>query len=210
LDKSVNDPANAGLLAIEMYLGNVGVDIVRTLMATSIFACVLAIHNILGRYIYSLSIDGVFPKFLGEVHPRHGSPHKSSAAVVVITLASVAASVITKVEPYSGYASLVGIAGYTLLILQILTTIAVLVFFRAIDHTANAWQTFIAPMLALVGLMGTGWLATSNIGLLTGSEQTAAILLTFLFGALVLGTLYAIWLKSSKPNVYRVIGRQEI
>lgn len=210
LDKSTNDPSNAGLLAIEMYLGRVGVDIVHTLMATSIFACVLAIHNILGRYIYSLSVDGVFPKMFGEVHPLHGSPYKASATVLVIIVASVAAAVISRVEPYSGYASLVGIAGYTLLILQILTTVAVLVFFRTVDHTANIWQCVIAPALALIGLVATAWLATTNIGLLTGSEQIAMILLAFLFGALVLGSLYALKLKSSKPNIYRVTGRQEI
>jgi amino acid transporter len=210
LDKSINDPSNAGLLAIEMYLGHVGVNIVHTLMATSIFACVLAIHNILGRYIYSLSVDGVFPRVFGEVHPQHGSPYKASATVVVITVASVAAAVISHVEPYSGYASLVGIAGYTLLVLQILTTLAVLVFFRTVDHTANIWQSLLAPTLALVGLVATAWLATANIGLLTGSEQIAMILLAFLFGALVLGSLYALKLKSSKPSVYRVIGRQEI
>ncbi|WP_304627523.1 APC family permease [Pseudomonas congelans] len=210
LQKSINDPSNSGLLAIEMYLGRVGVDVVHTLMATSIFACVLAIHNILGRYIYSLSVDGVFPKAFAKVHPRHGSPYKASATVLLITLASVIAVVISQIEPYGGYASLVGIAGYTLLILQILTTVAVLVFFKRVDHTASKWQSVVAPVLALLGLLVTAWLATSNIGLLTGSEQTAMILLAFLFAALVLGSIYGIRLKSSKPGVYRAIGRQEI
>lgn len=210
LDKSINDPSNAGLMAIEMYLGRVGVDIVHTLMATSIFACVLAIHNILGRYIYSLSVDGVLPKALGNVHPQHGSPYKASAIVMAITLASLIAVVVSKVEPYSGYASLIGIAGYTLLILQILTTVAVLVFFRTKDHTANTWQSVIAPTITLIGLLGTAWLATANIGLLTGSEEVAMVLLAFLAGAMALGTLYALKLKSSNPRTYRLIGRQEI
>ena len=87
---------------------------------------------------------------------------------------------------------------------------AVLVFFKRVDHTASKWQSVIAPVLALLGLLVTAWLATSNIGLLTGSEQTAMILLAFLFAALVLGSIYGIRLKSSKPGVYRAIGRQEI
>lgn len=210
LAKSINDPSNAGLAAIEMYLGQAGVNLVHTLMATSIFACVLAIHNILGRYIYSLSIDGVFPRAFGAVHPTHGSPHKASASVFLITISSLAAVVYSKVDAYSGYASLIGIAGYTLLILQILTTVAVLVFFARHDHEVGAWRSKIAPMLSLAGLLATGWLATANIGLLTGSESVAFILLAFLLGSLVVGFIYALRLKSRAPQVYRAIGRQEI
>ncbi|MES3710425.1 APC family permease [Pseudomonas putida] len=210
LDKSINDPSNAGMAVIEAYLGNVGVSIVHTLVCTSIFACVLAIHNILARYIYSLSVDGVLFKSLSTVHPTHESPYRASGLVAVITVASLLAAIYSAVEPYSGYASLIGIAGYTLLILQILTTVAVIVFFIKTPNSVSAMKTKIAPALALIGLSVTAWLATENIGLLTGSESVAMILLAFLFGSLLFGCVYALWLKRSSPLVYRAIGRQEI
>lgn len=210
LSKSIADPSNAGMAVIEMYLGGVGVSIVHTLMCTSIFACVLAIHNILARYIYSLSVDGVFPKGFSVVHPKHGSPHRASASVMIITLLSLCVVVYSKVEPYSGYASLIGIAGYTLLILQILTTLAVIVFFARTPNNVSAWKTKVAPVLSLIGLSVTGWLATANIGLLTGSEEVAIILMACLFGAMVVGVLYALRLKSTAPTVYQAIGRQSI
>lgn len=210
LEKSINDPVNAGMGVIEMYLGNVGVSIVHTLVCSSIFACVLAIHNILARYIYSLSVDGVFSKGLSLVHTKHDSPYRASAAVVAITMLSLVAVVYSKVEPYSGYASLIGIAGYTLLVLQILTTLAVLVFFARTPKSVSAWKTKIAPFLSLVGLSVTAWLATENIGLLTGSEGVAKVLLAFLFGSLMIGCVYAMRLKSSSPAVYQSIGRQSI
>lgn len=210
LDKSINDPANAGMAVIEAYLGNVGVSIVHTLVCTSIFACVLAIHNILARYIYSLSVDGVLFKSLSTVHPAHESPYRASALVAVITAVSLFAAIYSAVEPYSGYASLIGIAGYTLLILQILTTVAVIVFFIKTPNRVSAVKTKLAPALALIGLCMTAWLATENIGLLTGSESVAMILLAFLFGSLFVGCVYAVWLKRSSPLVYRAIGRQEV
>ncbi|UVM29266.1 MULTISPECIES: APC family permease [Pseudomonas] len=210
LDKSINDPSNAGMAVVEAYLGNVGVSIVHTLVCTSIFACVLAIHNILARYIYSLSVDGVLFKSLSTVHPSHDSPYRASGMVAVITVASLLAAIYSGVEPYSGYASLVGIAGYTLLILQILTSVAVIVFFIKTPKGVSAMKTKVAPALALVGLSTTAWLATENIGLLTGSESVAMILLAFLFGSLMFGCVYALWLKRSSPLVYRAIGRQEI
>lgn len=210
LDKSINDPSNAGMGVIEMYLGNVGVSIVHTLVCTSIFACVLAIHNILARYIYSLSVDGVLFKSLSVVHPTHESPYRASGLVAIITVLSLIAAIYSGVEPYTGYASLVGIAGYTLLILQILTTVAVLVFFSRTPNSVSIVKTKVAPVLALIGLGVTAWLATENIGLLTGSESTAMILLAFLFGSLIFGCVYAIRLKASAPLVYKAIGRQNI
>ncbi|MNM21407.1 Putrescine importer PuuP [compost metagenome] len=210
LDKSINDPSNAGMAVIEMYLGNVGVSIVHTLVCSSIFACVLAIHNILARYIYSLSVDGVLFKSLSVVHPAHESPYRASGLVAVITILSLIAAIYSGVEPFSGYASLIGIAGYTLLILQILTTVAVIIFFSKTPNNVSNMKTKVAPALALVGLSMTAWLATENIGLLTGSESVAHILLAFLFGSLLFGCVYAIRLKRSAPLVYKAIGRQNI
>jgi len=207
---ATEDPSNAGLQVIGMYLGEAGATLVHTLMATSIFACVLAIHNILGRYIYSLSVDGVLPQVFGHVHAKHGSPSVASATVFIITIVSVIAVIYSRVDAYSGYASLIGVAGYTLMILQIFTTIAVLAFFRRGEHGVDVWRAKIAPTLALAGLFTTFWLATSNIELLTGSVSSAVTLMSCLIGALLFGVVYAIRLKSSDPSVYRAIGRQAV
>jgi len=203
-------PSTAALDSIGQFLGHAGLDAVNVLMCSSIFACLLAIHNILSRYIYSLSIDGTFPKHLSAVHERHGSPYKASILVSFVLLVGLLILTAAKVDPYSGYACLVGVAGYALLILQILTSVSVINFFRRVPQKHSRWKTLIAPLCSLIGLGATGWLAATNIGLLTGNERIAAVLLVCIFGTLIGGGIYAVWLKTRKPDVYRAIGRQII
>lgn len=210
LSKASGDPSTAALESIGRFLGHAGLEAVNVLMCSSIFACLLAIHNILARYVYSLSIDGTFPRQWSAVHKHHGSPYKASVLVSVVLLIALVAVILVKIEPYVGYAALVGVAGYALLLLQILTSASVINFFRSTEHNAGVWRTLIAPLMSLTGLCATAWLATINIGLLTGNERVAAALLACIFGTLIGGGAYAVLLKTRRPEVYRAIGRQVV
>lgn len=66
------------LLLIRSYMGKVSEDIVNVLLITSLFACILALHNVVVRYQYIMSRYGVLPAGISSVHTEHSSPHVSS------------------------------------------------------------------------------------------------------------------------------------
>ncbi|MFE1207007.1 APC family permease [Streptomyces sp. NPDC058762] len=88
------DPEGLVLTLARSYVGSVWAHVMRVLLITSQFACVLAFHNVVTRYQFVLSRAGALPAPLGVVpppgtarrhHPRlsprrsRPSPHLSSA-----------------------------------------------------------------------------------------------------------------------------------
>jgi len=210
LAKANADASTVAIDSIGQFLGQAGLETVNVLVCSSVFACLLALHNILSRYIYCLGIDGTFPRAWAAVHKRHGSPYRASVTVSIVMLVIVGCVIKSGVEPYAGYGALTGVGGYALLILLILTSLSVLVFFARNVRGASSFKTKVAPLCSFILLMSIGYLATVNMDALTGNVKVAEILLAFIFGTLTLGCLYARRLKTSKPDVYAAIGRQKI
>jgi amino acid transporter len=196
--------------SIGLYLGWFGGEAVAVLLCTSVFACLLALHNILARYIYCLGIDGTFPRSWATVHARHGSPYRASAIVTLVMLFAVVALASGGAEPYAGYGALTGVGGYALLMLLILTSLAIIAFFMRRGDRSKPLTTLISPLASFGLLSIVGILATRNMSLLTGNVKIATILISVVGATLVAGSLYAMRLKRTKPDVYRAIGRQKV
>lgn len=207
---ATTDPLGSSLKSIEIFLGATGLKILEVLMVTSIFACLLAMHNILSRYVYFLSSDRILPVSWSHVHKRHGSPHRASLVVTVIVFVVDGMLIQSGLDAYETYAALVGMAGYALLLLQILTSLAVIIFFARKSFGASRIKTFVAPALSLVGLTSTAWFATEHLELLTGNESAAKALLGLIYGLFIAACLYARILKTARPDVYKTIGGQDV
>ncbi|MCO4878269.1 APC family permease [Paraburkholderia caribensis] len=210
MTRATADASTIALDSIGLYLGHAGMETVNVLLCSSVFACLLALHNILSRYIYCLGIDGTLPRSWAAVHKRHGSPHRASVMVSVVMLAIVIAVIRSGVEPYAGYGVVTGVGGYALLLLLVMTSLSVMVFFMRKSTNASVWKTRVAPFVSFVLLSVIGWLATVNMEILTGNVKVATDLLVFIFGTLIAGCFYAARLKKTKPDVYAAIGRQKI
>jgi hypothetical protein len=92
------------------------------------------------------------------------------------------------------------------LLIEILVCVAVTAFFRRELSDANAFQTLVAPALAIMGLLAGLYLLMSRFGLLTGAvaegvdPTTTAwglsglgwFMLCLPFAALVIGYLFAL------------------
>jgi amino acid transporter len=203
------DPIATGLAAFEINFGKIGRDLVEVLVCSSIFACLLSCHNILARYIYSLSVDGVFPKVLSSIHPRHDSPYFSSFLISLISVGVLFFLVVSELDATKGYSQLLGAASYTLLILLSTTSIAVVLYFRRRKIASDSkWKTVVAPTLSAAGLFLTTGVATVNLSSLTGNENLTDALLGAIVAVVALGIIWAVKLRLTKPNVYRSIGRQ--
>lgn len=181
----------------EQYAGMVAVDLMRVLFVTSIFACLLTFHNVSARYVFSLSNRGVLPRQLGEVHPRFGSPRTAGLTVGAIALVSILIGVAFQLDAINEfYTWLVGLASLGYVLLLIVTTCSVLVFFRR-NRVVSTWRGLIAPVLALLGLLVALILILSNLLLLVGGNEVVAItVVVSLVVAFALGPIVA----AIRPN----------
>jgi len=163
-------------LSVE-YLGKIGSDIVMVLFVTSIFACVLTFHNVVARYAFSLANRDLLPTRLASVHPRFSSPHVAGVAVAIGALAVIVLGVLGNLDAVGEYYTwLAGLASLGYVLLLVVTTLAVIAFFRRRPATGlSAWRTGGAPAIALIGLIATLVLILMNIMVLVGDNGTVAV-----------------------------------
>ncbi|MDH6197792.1 amino acid transporter [Mycobacterium frederiksbergense] len=189
--RTLDGEANMLLDTTNDNLGRIGRDIVNVLLLTSLFACVLSFHNVIARYQFALSRKGLLPARLAEVHPRHGSPARSSVVQTITAAVIVGILAVLGVDPLVGvFGSMAGVATVGMVLLMLTTSVAVLVYFaRHREHASGrVWQTRIAPALACAGLLGSLWLVLTNFTLVTGGSTTlSAILAAIPFAGLLLG-----------------------
>lgn len=207
---SAADPTASSLSSIHTYVGRVAVDATTILLSTSIFAAVLSTHNISSRYIYNLSADRILPKSLSRVHRRHGSPYRASLTISLLSFVGISAMVIFDADAATLYARLLGVYGYTLIILLLLTSVAVLAYFRRHKPAGlTRWKSTYAPGLAFMGLCVAAFLATQKFDLLViGSSSLAAMVLASIYGLGLLGAALALVYRKYRPDTYARIGRQ--
>lgn len=199
------------------YVSGVIPDIVTVLVITSTFACLLASHNAVARYGYSLGKDGVLPSRFGQAHPRYRSPYLASALITVLELvAIVVIAAVTKFDwagedAFTVYVRMNGLGAIAVVFLMCVVSVAVLGYFRR-NRTAAAgtpWKTVIAPGLGLLGLLMILVLAVQNVSALIGASPTVSMLLTLVLPLIfVAGFVYARRLRTSNAKAYTQIGRQ--
>ncbi|MNN03728.1 Putrescine importer PuuP [compost metagenome] len=197
--------------AVGRYVGSVGENAVLVLIVSSAFACVLAVQNILSRYIYSLGVDGVVSPLLGRVHVKNGSPYLSSILVTVISFSIVVGWYFSEMDIAASYALLAGTGGFAVLILMCLTSISVVLFFMRNPglSEASVVRRLWAPIAGALMLGYIIFNALTNFSHIVGDAGIKSTLaLAVIVGLFVIGYLVASVYKKSKPTVYAKIGRQ--
>jgi amino acid transporter len=166
------DPGNFWFAKSDAYLGVIGTGIMQALLLSSIFACLLAFHNTITRYLYALGREGLLWGFLAGIHPRFQSPYKASYAQTGCAVVGVLGSVLIGADPLtvifswtSAFAT-IGIVG-----LQFLVSAAVIVFFRRSGLDKRVWNTMVAPVLGMSGLGYALYLLVVNLPALSGSDD---------------------------------------
>ncbi|MFW6691030.1 APC family permease [Streptomyces sp. MAR4 CNX-425] len=193
-DESLTSGGNMLMDAAGAYVGTALRDVMQVLLLTSLFACVLSFHNVIARYAFTLSREGLAPARLGAVHPRHHSPYIASAVQTSSALALVAIFAALGLEPLVGvFGSMAGVSTVGMVLLMLTTSVAVLVFFARHRDLAGGrtWQTRVAPVLAVAGLLTGLWLVVSNFTLITGGGTGVSVAL----GAVPFAAFAAGWLR---------------
>jgi amino acid transporter len=175
----------------QRYIGLVGADIITVLYFTSLFACILAFHNVASRYVFALSQRDVLPASLSQPHALHGSPHRASLWISGIVAAGILLAVLFNLDPAAQfYTWFAGATTVGVVVLMIATSVAVLVFFARDQRGHSVWRVRVAPVLGLVGLLGALVLILTNLkDLVGGSSVLAWVIVGVLVGALAVGVL---------------------
>ncbi|UOQ56009.1 APC family permease [Leucobacter allii] len=198
-------------------------DIMTLLFLTSLFASLQSFHNAVARYFYSLGREGVLPAWFARTS-RAGAPWAGSVAQTVIALVVVLGFILAG-EVFGGAAALgdsaflypvltmftwltnTGAAGLVLLMAVI--AVAVIGFFRRDRRGLGVWTTVIAPAVSGLALLWVFVMILQNFPLMLGQEQpdaTTFVLPGMIIAAAVIGIVWALVLRSSRPETYRRIG----
>jgi amino acid transporter len=163
--------------AVANELGAWSGDVLAVLLATSLLAGILAFHNSINRYLYSLSRDGLLPEAVEHVN-RQGAPWVASAIQTVTALVLVLPFAIGGLDPVLTLFSWgSGLAVLSAMVLYLLTSASVVRYFRLHHTDSHVWRTTIAPTIAAVAIAGVVWLILANFPLLIGgSTGTATVL----------------------------------
>jgi amino acid transporter len=194
----------------DQNLGGTWVDIGETLFITSVLAAMISFHNTCARYSFALGREHVLPGSLGQTSVRTGAPVIGSIVQSVVGLIVIIYFAVRDLDPvvylffYGG-----STGGFGVLVLIAITSFAVLAFFARNPSGENAWRRIIAPGLSAIALVVVVVLAIANFDTLIGvapTNQLRWILPGIYLVPAIAGLLWALYLRTSRPDVYERIG----
>lgn len=157
------------------FVGPAASDTMEVLLLTSLFAALLAFHNAISRYLFSLGRQGDAPAVLGRSHPKHGSPHAGSLVQSVSAAVVVGAFVLAGSDPVLElFTWMSGLATLGVLVLMILVGGAIIAFFARTEADTRLWHTRLAPALGALGLCGITFMVLANFTTLIGGSAGLA------------------------------------
>lgn len=166
-------------------------DLVQVLVVTSMFACMLAFHNIVTRYLFTLGQRGVLPQSLAGVHPRHRAPSRASLWVTGITAAVVLVSALAQLDPvlqiYTWYS---GAGAVGVIWMMALTSFAVVAFgarHRGDSGDAAPVGVTLSAVAGGIGLLLVLGISIWNFPFLVGGTLAAIIWGVVLAGVFIVG-----------------------
>ncbi|MFD4568295.1 amino acid permease [Streptomyces sp. NPDC058251] len=198
------DPGGLFFSAITTYVGGWAADLMHVFIITSVLASLLAFHNAINRYGLALAEEGVLPRALGRIHPRHRSPYVAGITQTALGAAVVLGFWAAGADPYGQLLLWVNTPGMIgLLALQLLAALAVPCYFRRVDHTEGALRTVVAPVVATVLLAAAMVLVIGHVDLFTAASPTVnTVLVVIVPVVFLLGLGLAWWLRRNRPETY--------
>ncbi|MCE0745405.1 APC family permease [Acetobacter sicerae] len=168
--KYLADGGNMVLDTASRYVGTGMRNVMEVLLLTSLFACLLSFHNIIARYQLVLGREGILPGFLAQTHSRHSSPHSSSLVQTITAVLLVGVAALSGADPLvTVFGSMAGISTVGIVLLMILTSAAVVMFFRNNKvKQGGSLQTNWCPVLSVFVLVSVLFIILDNFTTITG------------------------------------------
>lgn len=201
--------ADLFFVAAQQYVGGWAATTMQWLIITSLLAAQLAFHNAGNRYLHALARDGVLPSRIAVVGRRTGAPWVAGAVATVVSLVGVGVAVLLDWDPYFEMSVwLLALAVVLILLLQVLTCVAVVVFLARREDVPGRVRGVACAIAAIALLAVAGYELLTQFELLSasGPEQNATIL--SVLGGFVVVTVVGVALVARfRPDALRHVGR---
>jgi amino acid transporter len=216
---------NSYFVLAHQFVGAWAQSSINWLVLTSSFACTLAFHQTVSRYLYAIARERVIlPRALGKTHPRFRSPHIGALATAAAATTGMTAFVIfyyssssaRKFAPTLDAAAYAEVFGWLaiactfwVMLNQVLCSLAVIRFHRRPENRSDFhwWRTFIAPLAGAVGMGYALYLLWSNLATLGGDIIWVRAIPWVCIAWFVVSLAAAFWLRSRRPDAYTGLGR---
>lgn len=211
-DVPLADPAAVLFGVADQYVGGWLATVMSWLVLSSLFAGLLAFQNSAARYFFSMGRARVLPTTLDRTNPR-GAPHLASLLTSAITALVIVLFAVRGLDPVLNlFYWFSGLAVVAIVLVEILVSIAVVVYFRRTREDTRVWHTLVAPALSAVALVVGIYLLISRFGLLAGTvaegkdpaadafalNLTGWILVALPFVAVVVGWIIGVTRRTSE------------
>ncbi|MEO3816078.1 APC family permease [Plantactinospora sp. B24E8] len=186
-------------------------DLGYVLFAASALAALLFFHNGVARHLFGLGRERLLPAYLRRTGIRTGAPVAGSLTQSVLALGVVLGFVLADRDPvFHLFTWLSGVAAVGLVLLMLLTSAAVVGFFRGRPEPGvNLWQRRVAPGMATVLLLGVLVVLVVDVDSLVAPDDPSylAWLLPGLVAVTALfGLGWGLVLRALRPAVYAAVG----
>ncbi|HCI6001789.1 TPA: APC family permease [Klebsiella variicola subsp. variicola] len=185
-------------------LGGLAAHAFEILIITSLFAAIVTFHNNVSRYLFAIGRQGLFCKAMGKTHPVRRSPYIACYIQTASVFVVVALFALLGLKPYDTlFTWFTGVGAAGIIMTQCLASIAIFVFFRRYNLDGRRWNTFIAPLLSIIGLCPILYIALTSFDVLLGVKGTLEYIFKgMLFGSFLIGFIWAWIIKLRSPDVY--------
>lgn len=208
--KATDNQVNMFLDLGAQYVAPIMFDIIQVFLLTAVLAGLLAIHNVVTRYLFTLGERGTLPQRLATVHPKHSAPSFASLVTSAISFALFAFACLISLDPiaevytWTGGVGVIGVIG-----MMTLTVISVFVFFRRQRQRTSSetlFNTTVAPAIAIIFMAVVFYLVNVNLDLLIGGAVPALICQALMVAIFVAGGILEVRAQSSarratEPNL---------
>ena len=167
------DPSQVLFHVADVYVGSWLPELMKWLLISSAFACVLAFHNSATRYFFAMGRGELLPRAFGRANSR-GVPTNASFLQTAVAASVIAVFAVLGLDPVVNlfyWFAITAIVALTFV--QALVSIAVIVYFRRTGEDSRMWNVLIAPALSLVAMIWILYLLLSRFGLISGTAGTS-------------------------------------
>lgn len=193
-------------------------DIGQVVLITSLLAALVAFHNSVARYFFSLGRERVIHPWFGQTSDRSGAPRSGSIAQTTIGLIAIVIFAVAGNGSEYGimypiltmFTWLTNAAAFGLIFLLVVTSLSIIRYFDKNPHGHGVWVRVVFPTLALIGLSAVFVLIMLNFDTMIGDTGPASlvwIMPAVIILAGVIGFLRGEHLRRSNPDVFEHIGQ---
>ena len=177
----------------------------RVVMVAGLLAAMIALHQTTARYLFALGRERVLPPALGHTSRRTSAPGAASLTQTVVVGLVIGGGALADADPARA-ARLLGVAGgLGILLLLLGASLAALMFLNRHPNGEGVWSRLVAPGLSTVALGTLAYLAFDDLPALLGVPDRI-VLPAVAAGAVLLGVVYGLALRSASPVTYASIG----